>query len=161
MMVPLMLLLTGSPALAESTPPTGAPAAGEPTAAEKKQIIDNEMRQMASKLGLSSSETTQFMQTQQKYYSQMEPLWQDAKQAEQSLKAELAKPQPDPKRLSQLSDQMTGDHQKLGALQTQRMADLKHQLTPEQYAKLLVSRREMGREIHQKMRAPHGGPTQE
>jgi Spy/CpxP family protein refolding chaperone len=160
MIYPLMLLLAGSPALAQSNqPPTGA--AGESTATEKKQIIDNEMRQMASKLGLSSTETAQFMQTQEKYFSQMQPLWQDAQQAEESLKAELAKPKPDQKRLSQLSDQLTGDHQRIVALQTQKMADLKRQLTPEQYAKLLVSRRAMGREIHQKMRGTHGGPAQE
>ena len=161
-LIPLMALLWGSPVLAQSTsPPTNTPEAGAPTATEKQQIVSGEMRQMASKLGLSSAETTQFMQTQQKYGSQMQPIWQDAKKTEQSIKVELAKPQPDQQRLSALSDQLTGDHQRLEALQTQKMAELKQQLTVQQYAQFLVSRRAMGREIHQKMRATHGAPARE
>jgi hypothetical protein len=52
----------------------------------------------------------------------MQPLW-------------LAKPQPDQKRLSQLSDQVTGDHERSASKAA--MADLKHQC-----ARRTVARRE-------------------
>jgi hypothetical protein len=58
----------------------------------------------------------------------------------QALQQELAAAQPDPNRLTQLSNQLTSGRQQVEAIETQRLAELQQELTPAQFAKLLLRR---------------------
>ena len=154
MIFPVMALLAGAPALARAA----APVAGTPgEASECPGFAGGHAEHMASKLGLDPTAKAKFEETNQKYFGQMKPVWQDVKQKDEALKAELAKPKPDESQLTKLSDGITSDREKIASLEQDRLNALKSELTPEQYAKLLVTQHEMAGRFHHEM---HGGaPT--
>jgi heavy-metal resistance protein len=117
--IPMMLLLGAAPAFAQTT----APAATSPA----QQQIEA---------------------TRTRFQSQMKPLWQDAKATRQALSAELQKSAPDNATLQQLTDKLTSDRQQLHSLRSQQLAELKDQLSPQQYAKLMLRHPGFGRHMH-------------
>jgi Spy/CpxP family protein refolding chaperone len=139
-----MLLLAGAPAFAQT---------GSGPSAQRQQIMDNELSQLASKLGLDPAGTARFRQTLAKYQAQLGPLHREQWQARKALKDELAAPQPNAARLTQLTDELTNNRQTMQTIEAQRSAELRQQLTPQQFAQLVVSRREMMRDMHKQMRA--------
>jgi Spy/CpxP family protein refolding chaperone len=151
--VPLMLLLAGTPALAQEH--GGSTVSPE----QRQELFNDEMSQMASTLGLDSAASARFKATLQKYRGQAAPIGKDLHATFQALKQEMASPQPGPNRLTQLADQLTSDRQKLQAIDAQRLSELRQQLTPQQYAQLLLKRRAFGRDMRHQMRAlRHAAP---
>jgi Spy/CpxP family protein refolding chaperone len=146
--VPLLLLLGGAPAFAQTVAPSQAEA--------RQQIVDRELDQLTAKLGLDAAGAARFRQTFARYQSQLAPLRQEQFQTRRALKDELAKPQPDASRLQQLTDTLSSNRQRMESIEAQRRAELKQELTPQQYAQLVVSRREVMRDLHRQMRALHG-----
>jgi TolA-binding protein len=117
----LMLLLWGGSALAQASPSDATTA-------------------IANELGLDAPTATTVAQTIAKYQTQLDPIRQTEQQTAQALQQELAAAQPDPNRLTQLSNQLTSGRQQLEAIETQRLAELQQELTPAQFAKLLLRR---------------------
>jgi Spy/CpxP family protein refolding chaperone len=80
--------------------------------------------------------------------------------AMKELKAQLAAPNPDEARLSQLADLVVADRGKVQALEAQRTADNRRVLTPAQFAHLIVVWPQINRQIRVEMwKAMHGGQT--
>jgi hypothetical protein len=132
LLVPVMLLLGAVPAFA-------SPSSHE---------------QNLQKLGLSADSVAQVQATQTRFRDQMKPIWQDARAAHEAMRSELAKAAPDEGTLSKLEDRLASDRQQMQSLQTQKQAELRKELSPSQYAKLMQARaRFFGRHMHGK----HGG----
>ncbi|HEY2747710.1 MAG TPA: periplasmic heavy metal sensor [Polyangia bacterium] len=126
LVVPIMLLLGAAPAFA-------APGQG--------QNLQN--------LGLSADAQAQVQATRAKYKDQLKPLFQDMRTTHQSMRAELQKPAPDDATLSQLTDHLQTDRQQMMAIRQQQNAEIRKELTPTQYAKLMMARaRFFGRHMH-------------
>jgi Spy/CpxP family protein refolding chaperone len=149
--LPILMLLAGAPAFAQ-TQAAPATATSDARAQQRQQFVDQELAQLTTKLGLSGDGANQLKQTFAKYRGQLQPLRQSTGQTAQALRQELAAAKPDSTRLSQLSDQLVANRQQMQSIEQQRTTELKAQLTPEQFAQLLMSRREMGREMHRHMR---------
>jgi heavy-metal resistance protein len=93
-----------------------------------------------------------------KYKDQMKPLWQDMRDANQSLRTEMAKPQPSDATLSQLEDRIAGDRQKMQQLHQQAQSELRAQLSPKEIAQLMIARQEhFGRGFHHHRGGGEGG----
>jgi Spy/CpxP family protein refolding chaperone len=95
-----------------------------------------------------------------KYRDQAKPIWQDARATRQSLQAELGKAQPDDATLTQLEDRLASDRQQMMAIHQQRNAELKKELTPKQYAELMLRRPRFGRHMHRGEGGQGGGAQQ-
>lgn len=130
-LIPMMLLLGAAPAFAQSTATT-APAATTPA----QQQIEA---------------------TRARFKTQMQPLRQDAMATRKALRAELQKSAPDNATLQQLTDKLASDRQQLQALRVQKMAELKDELSPQQYAKLVLSHPRFGRHMNGQGRHQGGG----
>jgi Spy/CpxP family protein refolding chaperone len=141
-LVPVMLLLGAAPAFA-------APGQG--------QNLQN--------LGLTPDAQAQVQATRTKYRDQLNPLFQDMKATHQSMRTELQKSSPDDATLSQLTDKLQSDRQQMMSIRQQQNAELRKELTPTQYAKLMMARaRFFGRHMHGHRGqggAPGGGDTQQ
>jgi Spy/CpxP family protein refolding chaperone len=144
--VPLMLLLGGSPVVAFAHQ-------GGPSPEVRQQIVSQEIDQLAQKLGLDAAGSARFKGTFARYQSELRPLHKDAFETRRALKQELASAQPNQGKVVQLTDQLTSDRDQMRSIQQRRMAELKSQLTPTQYAQLLLSRREVARDLRSKLRA--------
>ena len=128
LVVPVMLLLGAAPAFA-------SPGQGQ------GQNLQN--------LGLSADAQAQVQATRAKYRDQLKPLFQDMRTTHQSLRAEMQKATPDDATLSQLEDRLTSDRQQMMTIRGQQQAELRKELTPSQYAKLMMARaRFFGRHGH-------------
>jgi Spy/CpxP family protein refolding chaperone len=101
--------------------------------------------EVAARLGLDEAGAAQLRATFEKYRSQIAPLAENARETRRALREELARPQPDGSRLSQLTDQLTSDRRQLGALFAQRTDELRGQLPPQSYAKLVLREGRHGR----------------
>jgi Spy/CpxP family protein refolding chaperone len=133
LLIPVMLLLGAAPAFAQTTDPAATQQA-------KQEMIGARLDAMGARLGLDAAGMTQFRATVERFASQTKPLRQDLFATRRSLKDELAKPQPNPATVTQLTDRLSTDRQQMQTLQTQKMAELRRELTPEQYAKLVMAR---------------------
>jgi Spy/CpxP family protein refolding chaperone len=130
--VPMLLLLGAAPAFASPSQPG--------------QGLQN--------LGLTPDAQQAVMNTRTRFKDQMKPVWQDARAAHEALRAELQKAQPNDATLSSLEDRLASDRQQMVSLQQQKQAELRKELTPTQYAKLMqVRARFFGRHMHGR----HGG----
>jgi hypothetical protein len=152
------MLLLGAPAFAQTSDAVDRQA-------QVHMAVEAEMSQLVAKLGLDSAGAAALKQTFAKYRAQMQPVRQDLWQSVKAMRQELASAKPDTARLSQLEDQVAGDRQKMQAIETARAAELRQQLTPVQYAQLIVSRRAFGRELRHRLRGEHrrwggGEPSQ-
>ena len=88
---------------------------------------------------------------------QAKPIWQDARTTREALKAEMQKAQPDDATLVQLEDRLASDRQQLQALRADKQAELKKQLSPKEYAQLMLARHHFGRRFHGGGRMQGGG----
>jgi Spy/CpxP family protein refolding chaperone len=129
-LIPVMLLLGAAPAFAQG--------AGANLPPDVQQKIDASRAQ---------------------FRAQMKPIFEDVRATRQSLRDELQKAQPDDGKLVQLEDRLASDRQQMQALHAQKQAELKRELTPSQYAKLMLSRPRFGRRMHGGGR-PGGGDAQ-
>ena len=147
MMVPLMMLLASAPAFAQGVGADGAGANGDPAAraAMRQQFAEKRLASMSQKLGLDAAGTAALKATFTKYQAQLSPLRQDSWQTRQALRQELANATPNQDRISQLTEQLTANRQKMASIVSQRQVELKGQLTPEQYAKLVMGHHGFGR----------------
>ena len=82
------------------------------------------------------------------FQGQMKPLVQDAFAARRALRDELQKAQPDDGALTQLENRLASDRQQLQSLRAQKQAELKRQLTPQEYAQVMLRRPHFGRRMH-------------
>ena len=143
MMLPLLGILGAGTALAQSAPSQTqeqVPAqVNVQTPAERQARFEARMDRMAQRLGLDAQGKAAVQATFSRYRTQMKPVWQDMRATRQALKAELAGGK-DPSKLSSLTAQLTSDRGKLAALQQSKMGELQSELTPAQYAQLVVSR---------------------
>jgi Spy/CpxP family protein refolding chaperone len=85
------------------------------------------------------------------------PLRKTMWESRRALKDELASAKPDNARIAQLTDELAGTRSQMQSIHAQRQAELKSELTPQQYAQLLVSRH--GRGMHRHGRGMRGGET--
>ncbi len=91
--------------------------------------------------------------TRARYKEQFAPLMRDARSARQALRDEMKKAQPNATTLSQLEDRIVDDRQKLEALRDQVQKELRGELSPEQYAQLMIARQDrFGRRMHHRDR---------
>ena len=157
--LPILMLLAGAPAFAQTQAAPTAPAASSDRAQQHQQFVDQELTQLTSKLGLTGDAANQLKQTFAKYQTQLQPLRQSQWQTMKSLRTELAASAPDASKLSQLSDQLIANRQQMQTIEQQRTQELKTQLTPQQFAQLIMSRHQMGREMHRHMRGMHKSAT--
>lgn len=161
--LPILMLLAGAPAFAQTQATTAADSSSTDSstarAQQRQAFVDQEIAQLTTKLGLSADEANQLKQTFAKYRAQLQPLRQTQWQTAKALRAELANAQPNASKLSQLDDQLIANRQQMQSIEQQRTSELKTQLTPEQFSQLLMSRHEMGREMHHHMRGAHQRST--
>lgn len=159
LILPVMMLLAGAPAFAQSTT---AATNGAPTAAQRQQFAAQMQANLASKLSLTPDESSRLQATFTKYRSQMQPVHQQMRTVAQQIEQELAKPAPDQGRLTQLTDQLVQARQQLRTIEDARTAELKGQLTPQQFAQLaLMKLRHHGRGGHYGHRGGFGGDAQQ
>ncbi|MCU1278124.1 MAG: hypothetical protein JWM53_1670 [bacterium] len=130
--LPLMLLFAATPALAQGSPSNATSTPSQPNS------TNDETAAIARDLGLDAATAAAVAQTIAKYQAQLDPIRQSEQQTVQTLQQELAAAQPDPARLTQLANQLTSDRQQAAAIDTQRLAELQQELTPAQFAKLLL-----------------------
>jgi Spy/CpxP family protein refolding chaperone len=146
-----MLLLAGAPAFAQ------AGAASDVPSPAQQERIESHIDRLAAKLNLDAASTARLKATLERYHAQLGPLFQQQFQTRRALKEELAAPQPNASKLSQLTDQLTANREEIQAIEARKSAELKQQLTPQQYAQLVVSRHEMmGRRFHRKANGQRG-----
>jgi len=134
LLIPLMLMFAGAPALAHPADGRGGEA------------------RMSARLGLDEAHAAQVRATFEKYRAESEPARKAMWQTRRALRDELAAPSPDQARVVQLTDELSGARQQLQAIRARRMAELKTELTPTQYERLVVGRRDFGRGFRH-----HGG----
>jgi Spy/CpxP family protein refolding chaperone len=139
-LLPVMLLLGAAPAFAQPDPAA--------TQQAKQEMVDAKLDAFGARLGLDANELGRFRGTLDRFHSQLKPLRQDAMATRRTLRDEMAKAQPDDGKLAQLTDRLASDRQQIQSLQAQKMAELRHELTPQQYAKLMLARARFGRHMH-------------
>ena len=87
--------------------------------------------------------------TRGKFKDQMKPLWQDMRDANQSLRTEMAKPQPSDATLQQLEERLLADRGKMQQVHQQMQSELRAQLSPKEIAQLMMARQDhFGRRFH-------------
>jgi Spy/CpxP family protein refolding chaperone len=140
--LPVMLLLGAAPAFAQTAPTTTSDQA-------RQEMIDARIDTLGARLGLDAAGLARFRATVEHFGSQSKPLRQDLFATRGALRDELAKAQPDDGKLTQLTDRLASDRQQMQSLEAQKLAELRHELTPQQYAKLMMARgRFFGRHMH-------------
>jgi hypothetical protein len=126
-----MMLLVSAPALAHSGPRSGA---DQPGALGEERL---ELR--LSRAGVDPSALAGLRPTLVQYAAQLAPLRQNAWQTRRALKEALANPQPDGAVITRLTDQLSSDREQMQQIRAQEMQQVRRELTPDQYARLLVS----------------------
>jgi Spy/CpxP family protein refolding chaperone len=146
-------------ALALSLPAFAQPD-GQKRAQVRQRITEYAFQQITQELGLDPATAARFRAVGEKYEPQIQGLHREVGMAMKELKAQLAAPQPDERRLQQLADTIVGDRSKVQALEAQRTAENRAVLTPTQFAKLVVTWPKINRQIRVEMwKAMHGGQT--
>jgi Spy/CpxP family protein refolding chaperone len=140
----LMMLLAGAPAFAQAAPSSGA--AVESSSSDAR--LEARMDKLSQRLGLDPAESAAVRATFTKYHAQLAPLRQNAIQTRQALRAELGKATPDEARISQLTDQLASQKQQMQAVHKQKMQELRGELSPSQFARLMTGRHQFGRRSH-------------
>jgi Spy/CpxP family protein refolding chaperone len=152
-LIPLMLVLGGAPAFAQTVTDARVEA--------RHENGERRFERLTSRLGLDAATAAKVRATFEKYRGEAQPARQTMWQSRRALKDELAAASPDQARVAQLTDQLAGARAQLQAIHTQRMAELKSELTPSQYAKLIVERHGFGRRMHHHGRARGEMPQQQ
>jgi Spy/CpxP family protein refolding chaperone len=150
MMIPLMLLLAGAPALAQTVSDEA-----------RQERAERRVDRLSARLGLDEATAAKVRATFDKYRAEAQPARKTMWQSRRALREALAAPAPDQTRVAQLNDELTGARHALQAIHAQRMAELKAELTPAQYAKLLVDRGAFGRGGHRHGRARGEMPSRQ
>jgi Spy/CpxP family protein refolding chaperone len=101
-------------------------------------------RHLAAELGLDAAATAKLRDTFLKHRDQMMALRKTSWETRQALEQQLASERPDQRQVVQLTDQLTRNRQEMHTIRAKQMAELKQQLTPEQYARLILSRHHRG-----------------
>jgi dsDNA-specific endonuclease/ATPase MutS2 len=115
----------------------------------------------AAKANLSPELSQKVQAERGKYKDQLKPLWQDMRDANQALRAEMAKAQPSDATLAQLEERIAGDRAKMQQLHQQMQSELKSQLSPKEIAQLMIARQDhFGRRFHHRG-GGEGGNTQQ
>ena len=139
-----LLLLAGAPAFADRAP--------EPQAQSERSFGEERMERMESKLGLDAAQAARVRATFEKYRGELMPLRKDAFETREELGRELATATPNRSRITELTDRLIRDRGEMRSINERRMGELRSQLSPEQYARLIV--RHEGRGRHGRFR--HG-----
>jgi Spy/CpxP family protein refolding chaperone len=134
LLLPSLLLMLG-----------GAPAFAHSPASASSESRSGEIDKLASQLQLDAAASARLHQTFDKYRALLAPLRRDDWQTRRALRQELGRSQPDDHKLRTLTDQLTSDRQRMRSIAEQRAGELKQELTPAQYAQLVLSRHELGR----------------
>jgi Spy/CpxP family protein refolding chaperone len=153
MMIPLMLLLGGAPALAQ-------PVANARIEA-RHEMGEKRLERMTARLGLDAESAARVRATFEKYRAELAPVRQTLWTTRTALKAELAAPQPDSAKLSQLTDQLASARSDMQAIHARKIAELKSELTPRQFAELVVARQGRGMHGHGRGRFERSRTEQE
>jgi Spy/CpxP family protein refolding chaperone len=144
------VLLASLPALAQPD--------GQKRAQVRQQITEFAMKQITTELALDATTAQRFRAVAEKYEPQINGIHREVGMAMKELKTQLAAPQPDEGRLTQLANTIVNDRAKVQALEAQRTADNERVLTPTQFAKLIVAWPKINRQIKLEMyKAMHGG----
>ena len=140
-LLPVMLLLgAAAPAFAQPDPAA--------TQQARQETVDAKLDSFGARLGLDANELARFRGTLDRFRSQVKPLRQDAMATRRTLRDEMNKAQPNDGALAQLTDRLASDRQQIQTLQVQKQAELKRELTPQQYAKLMMAHPRFGRRMH-------------
>src|SRR5690242_10911232 len=118
MMLPLVMLLASAPAFAQGNRGTDGGPAARPERGQ--QFQGTRLADLSAKLGLDAAGTAALRAAFSRYQSQLAPLRKDSWQTRAAIKQELANAQPDRARLSQLTDQLSSNRQKMASIMTQR-----------------------------------------
>ncbi len=130
-MLSLVLLLgSGATALASPGPRTEV----------RKEMGERRFEKLATRLELDANQTAAVRATFQKSRAQAAPIWQAQRATRQALRTELAGPQPNEARVKELTAQLESGRQQLQTIRVARTNELQQELTPQQFAKLLVAR---------------------
>ena len=90
--------------------------------------------------GLDDAAKVKVQQTFEKYRSQIQPLRQDLKQTRLALREQLDSGSPDEGKVSALTTQLQSDRRQMMTIAQKRADELKGELTPSQYARLMMAR---------------------
>lgn len=143
-LIPLMTVLAGAPVFAHE----GARVSPE----ARQQIFDEELTKLTGDLGLDAQGTAKVRATFDKYRGEMAPVRKQTWDAQRALRQELSTPQPNEQRVTQLTDQLIAGRQQLRAIEVERTQALRQQLTPSQFAKLMLERHRFGRDVRRPLR---------
>ncbi len=143
-----MALLAGALGLA-------LPAAAQPDARKRqevrREVTEFMLTQLQRQLALDAPTMQRVRDIWQRYQAQIDGVHQELGMAMRELKAQLAAPQPDDARLTQLSDLVLSDRLKAQEIDTQRIRELKRALTPAQFAKAIVVTPQIRRQVQQQV----------
>ena len=103
--------------------------------------VDRTVEKLAVRLHYDSQATAKLREVLQKFAPKIEPLRADAHVLAQQLRALLAKGDASHSVLRRITERLASDRAQIRTLSDQRMAELKSKLNPEQYAELVVYRR--------------------
>jgi Spy/CpxP family protein refolding chaperone len=115
-------------------------AAPGPRAEVRKEMAEQRFEKMAARLQLNQTQTTSVRATFEKSRAQAAPIWQAQRATRQALRAELAEPKPNEARVKELTAQLEAGRVQLQAIRGARTAELQQELTPQQFAKLIMAR---------------------
>jgi len=118
-----LMLVFSAPALADTAARDGRP---------------HFVERVSARVGLDAEAAARLDATFQKFRAQAQPVRQDAHQTARALREELRMGRADEAKVTQLTAQLAADRQKLRAIHTARLAEVQKDLTPVQYAKLLM-----------------------
>jgi Skp family chaperone for outer membrane proteins len=127
LVVPVMMLLGAAPAFAQSDVPAAAAAAPAAMTPELHQKLEA---------------------VRARFMPQVKPIAEDAFATRKALRDEVQKAQPDDGTLTRLEDRLASDRQQLESLRAQKQAELKRELTPQQYAQLMLRHGHFGHRMH-------------
>jgi hypothetical protein len=127
----MVMVLASAPALAH---PGSRSGAGQPGVVGEERF---ELR--LSRAGVDPTAVANLRPDLVKYAQELAPLKQNAWQTRRALNEALSNPQPDEAAITRLTEQLSTDREQMRQLRAQEMDLVRRQLTPEQYARLLVT----------------------
>ena len=90
--------------------------------------------------GLDEAAKVKVQQTFEKFRPQIQPLRQDLKQTRLALREQLDSASPDEGKVAALTTQLQSDRRQMMSIAQKRADELKGELTPSQYARLMMAR---------------------
>ena len=130
-LIPLMLL-TAAPVFAHE--------GGRVSPEVRRQRAEARLDQLAGDLGLDTQGTAKVRATFERFRIELGPVREQTRETRRELRQALTSPQPDEQRVAQLTDRLMSSRTRLRAIEVERTQALRQELTPSQFARLMLTR---------------------